>query len=175
MKMKLQAMVHFSEEEKKILHERAALLGQELLQENTQTTQLEILEFKVDGERYGVESSYVSQICLLKHLTFLPGVFNYVRGIINVHGCVIPVIDIKKLFDLTEKEMSAKNVIVLSYQDSIFGLLADNILGIWHIPPDEIQPGLPTLAGRQTEFLQGVTDTQLTILDVHKLSTIPIS
>lgn len=157
-------------EKNEILRKRAELLAQEF-SETAEQAKMEILEFHISDEKYGIESMYVTKIVLLHDLTFLPGVPPYVIGIINVRGHIIPVIDIKKIFDLPQKNSEQETkVVVIETEDAILGIIADNIAGLRFITVNELQISLPMLSGMRAEYLKGVTNDQLVVLDPLKLA-----
>jgi purine-binding chemotaxis protein CheW len=83
---------------------------------------------------------------------------------------MLSVIDIKKFFDLPEKGLTDLNkLIVLDSGAMRFGILADAIVGVRHIPLAEIQPSLPTLTGIREKYLKGVTAGRTVVLDAEKL------
>ncbi len=158
-------------EKNAILKKRAEFLAEEPSIVIEQTT-FEILEFQISGEKYGLESQYVTKILLLNDLTFLPGVPSFIVGIINVRGHVIPVIDIKKIFDLPKQNSTQEaKVVVIETEDAIFGIIADNISGLRFIPVNELQTSLPMLSGIRAEYLKGVSNDQLVVLDPLKLAS----
>ena len=158
-----------SEEKKKILRARAMELAREAEQETAEET-IEIVEFLLAHEKYGIQSSYVREICPLKELTPVPCTPPFVLGIVNVRGQVLSVIDIKKFFDLPEKGLTNLNKVIILRNDKMeFGILADLILGVRFIPVSQIQPSLPTLTGIREHYLKGVTKEHVVILDVEKL------
>lgn len=155
-----------------ILKNRAQLLSQEIYETISTTDTLEVLEFNVDGEKYGIETKFINKVCHLNDLTPLPGVPSFIIGIVNVRGHITPVIDIKIFFDLPKQALSVSNkIIVVNIDDAIFGVLSDDVVGRSIIPMDEIQSSLPTLTGIRSDYLKGVTDNQLVILDLHRLAT----
>jgi purine-binding chemotaxis protein CheW len=121
---------------------------------------------------YGVESLYVREVYPLKELTPLPCTPPFVLGIINVRGQILSVVDLRQFFDLPAQRLTDLNkVIVLHDGTMAFGILADAILGVRVIPPDGVQPSLPTLTGIRAAYLKGVTGERLVILDAAKLLT----
>lgn len=156
----------------KILKERASALAEELVKvEEESKEKIEILEFLISGEKYGIETQFINKVHLLRDLTPLPGVSVCIVGIINVRGKIAPVIDIKKFFDLPGKEITQLDkVIVIDTEEAFFGILADEVSGINYIPTNKMQTSLPTLTGIRAEFLKGVTVDQLAILDPIKLA-----
>lgn len=166
------ARVPSAEEKKSILRARAKELAREAVKENPAEEPTEIVEFLLAYERYGVESSYVREIYSLKELTAVPCTPSFVLGIINVRGQILSVIDLKKFFDLPEKGLTDLNKIVIMRNDEMeFGILADFVLGVRSIPASQIQPSLPTLTGIREEYLKGITQERVVILDAAKLLT----
>jgi purine-binding chemotaxis protein CheW len=159
-----------SEEKKKILKARARLLSREAKKEAAAGEYLEVVEFLIAYEKYGIESSYVREVYPLKELTPLPCTPLFVLGIINVRGQILSVIDLKKFFDLPEKGLGDLNKVIIIHNDRMeFGILADVILGTRSIPLNEVQVSLPTLTGIRAEYLKGVTKERLVVLDAEKI------
>jgi purine-binding chemotaxis protein CheW len=159
-----------AEETKKILKARARRLARDDAKEKTVGEAIEIVEFLLAYETYGIESSYVREIGPLKELTPVPCTPPFVLGIINVRGQIISVIDMKKFFDLPERGLTDLNKVIIVHDEKMeFGILADSILGVRKIPREEIQPPLPTLTGVGAEYLTGVTNEPIVVLDMAKI------
>jgi purine-binding chemotaxis protein CheW len=155
-------------EKKKILQERARALA--TVSNETTAEKLELLEFLLAQEKYGVETSYVREVYPLKDLTPLPGTPPFVLGIINVRSEILSVIDVKKFFDLPERGVTDLNkVIIVEDGEMAFGIMADGIAGVRTIAIAEIQPPLHIFAGIQAEYLRGVTQERLVVLDAGKI------
>ena len=160
------------EETRNILKARARALARERDREATDRHYIEVLEFFVSTERYGIESSYVREVYPLKELTPLPCTPSFVLGIANVRGQILSVIDIKKFFDLPGKGLTDLNKVIIIHNDAMeFGVLADVILGMRRIALGDIQPSLPTLTGIREQYLKGVTPEGVVLLDAGKLLT----
>jgi purine-binding chemotaxis protein CheW len=158
------------EEQKHILRARAQALAREPQREEATREALEVVEFLLAYETYGVESSYVCGVYPLKAFTPLPCIPPFILGIINIRGQILSVIDLKKFFDLPAKGLTDLNkVIVVHDEHMAFGILADTILGVRSIALDGIQPSLPTLTGIRAAYLKGVTRERMVILDAGKL------
>jgi len=158
------------EERDRILKERAKIYSHELEAKEEEVQYVEVLEFLLAHEMYGVELKYVREVYPLKELTPIPEIPAFVLGIVNVRGEILSVIDIKKFFDLPEKGLTDLNrVIILHSADMEFGILADSIIGVRNILLSEIQTSLPTLTGIREEYLKGVTKEREIILDAGKL------
>ncbi len=161
-------------EKRAILKKRAQVLARAPKSEDKAGECLEVVEFLLAYEQYGIESSYIREVYPLKDLTPLPCTPPFVLGIINVRGQILSVIDLKKFFDLPEKGLTELNrVIIIRAKDMEFGILADAILSIRLIPVREMQPSLPTLTGIRAEYLRGVTSDRLVVLNVAKILSDP--
>ncbi len=137
-------------------------------------TLLDVLEFRLAQERYALETRYVREVCPLKDLTPLPCTPPFVLGIVNVRGRIVPVLDLKTLFDLPEQGLTdLHRIILVEGQELEFGLLADATVGVRSIPADTLQPSLPTLTGIRGEYLKGVTADRLVVLDVGRILADP--
>ncbi len=157
------------EDRKRILRARADLLARQPGEEQVGDS-IEIVEFMLADERYGIESEYVREVYPLKDYTPLPCTPSFVLGLVNVRGRIISVIDIKKFFELPEKGITDLNkVIIVNDYDMEFGILADSILGVRSIDVRGIQPSLPTLKGIREAFLRGITIERMVVLDAKKL------
>ena len=161
-----------AETKNKILTDRARGLAREPKGNEAVGEEIEVLEFLLDYERYGIESFYVREVYPLRELTPLVCTAPFVLGIVNVRGQIVSVIDVKKFFDLPEKGLTDLNKVIIIRNDAMeFGILADVILGMRRIALRDIQPSLPTLTGVREQYLKGVTPERVVILDADKLLT----
>jgi len=159
-----------AEQAKQILKARALALAAEPVPAELADERIEAVEFMLAHERYAVESRYVREIFPLDNLTPLPCLPRFVPGIVNLRGEILAVIDLKTFFDLPGKGLTdLDKVIVLHSGTMLFGILADAIVGVRHVPLADIQPALPTLTGIREDYLQGVTAGRLVVLDARKL------
>lgn len=157
------------EAEKMILRQRARALAKEPEQAGT-GEEIEVIEFLLARERYGIEAAHVREVYHLKDLTPVPCTPPFVLGIINVRGQIISVIDIKKFFDLPDKGLGDLNkVIILKSDDMEFGILADAVLDVSKVSLDDLQPSLPTFTGIREEYLKGIAQDRTVILDAESL------
>ncbi len=156
-------------EKKKILKERALTIARVREEEAAAGEAIEIAEFQLSSERYGVESSYVREVYPLRELTPLPCTPSFLLGVTNVHGQIISVIDIRKFFDLPEEGLTdINNIIIVGKEKMELAILTDAITGMRSISLQDIQPSFPTLTGIRAEYLKGVTGERLVILDLLK-------
>jgi purine-binding chemotaxis protein CheW len=152
-----------------ILKMRASKLSREPVKVK-EGGQIEIVEFLLSNEHYCIESQFIQEVFPLKEYTPLPCVPSFVFGLINVRGQIIPVINIKKFYDIPDINISDfANIIILHNENATFSILADSIIGVKTIDVVEIEPLPATFTGIRKEFIKGVTGMPLMILDAKKL------
>jgi Chemotaxis signal transduction protein len=159
-----------AEEVERTLKARAQALALELAPAEAADTRIEVVNFLLAYEHYAIESRYVREVYPLESLTPVPCTPPFVRGVINLRGEILSVIDIKIFFDLPVHGLTdLDKVIVLQSGNMSFGILADAIAGVRRIPVADIQASLPTLRDIRTAYLRGVTSDRTVILDAEKL------
>jgi purine-binding chemotaxis protein CheW len=153
-----------------ILRARARALARTPPRASAAGAMLEVLEFRLASERYAVESRLVQEVHPLRDLTPLPCTPPFVLGIVNVRGRILPVLDLKRFFDLPERGLTdLHRIILVRGNDLEVGLLADVIVGVRSIKADSLQASLPTLTGIRADFLKGVSDERLVVLDLDRI------
>jgi purine-binding chemotaxis protein CheW len=158
------------DERRKILRARAKLLARGFEDRGPAADSLELVEFVLASERYGVESAFVREVYPLKDYTPLPCTPPFVLGVINVRGQILSVINVKKFFDLPEKGLTDLNkVVILETRRMELGVLADAVLGVRSVTLGDLQPSLPTLTGIRVQYLRGVTSDSMVVLDAEAL------
>jgi len=159
------------EEQQKILRARARSLAAGSKAKAAPAHLLvEVVEFVLGPERYGIESCHIREIHPLSEFTPLPCTPPFVLGLVNVRGQILSIIDIKKLFDLPEKGLTDLNKVIVVHANQMeVGILADAIVGVRSIALEELQPALPTLTGTRAEYLKGITKDPMVVLDVENI------
>jgi len=162
------------EEVRRILKSRAKALAQEPPEKEGSENSIQVVTFLLAYEDYGIDSSYVREVCPLKELVPLPGTPPFVLGVTSVRGQILSVIDLKKFFELPDRGLTDLNKVIVVRADFMeFGILADAILGTRSIPLAEIQPSLATLTGIRADYLRGVTKDRLVVLDAARIVSDP--
>ncbi|MGC1404832.1 MAG: chemotaxis protein CheW [Thermodesulfobacteriota bacterium] len=157
------------EEKRGILKTRAMALALEFEKEEP-GERIEIVEFLLSSERYGLELRNVREVWPLKDLTPIPCTPPFVLGVINVRGQILSIIDLKKLLDLPEKGLGDLNKVLILKSDTMeFGILADDIIGVRSVPLRELKQSVPTLTGLGQEYLKGVSKERLIVLDAGRI------
>lgn len=150
-----------------MLKARARALARRIGPSQRAADALQVVEFRLANERYAVEQQFVREVYPLKDLTPLPCTPAFVLGIINVRGQILPVLDVKKFFDLPNAGITDLHMVIIVHAQNVeLGILADAVAGVRSIPQEVIQPSLPTLTGIRAAYLKGITNEHVTILDV---------
>jgi purine-binding chemotaxis protein CheW len=167
-------MSQSNEETARILHERAQVLARKGKSVEETGTHVELLEFRLASERYAVETRHVEAVHPLQDLTPLPCTPPFVLGIVNLRGRIVPVLDLKKFFELPEQGLTdLHRIILVRGNDLELGLLADVTAGVRRVPLDSLQPSLPTLTGIRADYLKGVSEERLIVLDLDRILSDP--
>lgn len=111
------------------------------MNEPTMTTAIELLTFRLAEQEYALDIMSVREIRGWTRATPLPHAPHYMKGVINLRGTVLPVIDLSLRLGLPEREQNERNVIiVVKFEDVMTGLLVDAVSDIIALTKDELQP-----------------------------------
>ena len=125
------------------------------MEEDTQKNKF--LTFSIDKEVYGIEIKFVTEIIGIQKITQVPEVPNYVRGIINLRGKIIPVIDVRLKFRKDAMEYNDRTCIIVIDIDQIsVGLIVDNVAEVIVIPEENIVPPPGHRSGFQNKYIKGI-------------------
>ncbi len=131
------------------------------------------LTFDLDKQEYALDIQFVTEIIGLQKITNLPDMPAYVRGVINLRGKVIPVIDIRIRFGLSEREYDERTcIIVIDIKDLTVGLIVDKVDEVIDLSDKQIEPPPKVRKGSESRFISGLgkyNEEVKIILDVDKL------
>jgi len=135
---------------------------------------IQLVSFNLDSEEYGVEVLKVREIIRMPVVTRVPNTPNYVEGVINLRGKVIPIISMRKKFGLMEAESDKQTrIIVMEIDGELKGFIVDAVSEVIRISSSEIQPSPAVVAsGIDQECISGVinqTERLLVLLDLEKM------
>lgn len=100
------------------------------------------LTFQIDAEMFGIELYNVMEIVGIQLITKMPEMPDYIKGIINLRGKIIPVMDIRLRFKKTEKDYNDRTcIIVIDYGSTSIGLIVDSVSEVLTIPDEDIVVG----------------------------------
>lgn len=141
--------------------------------ENEDTQQGKYLTFELGKEAFGMEIRFVTEIIGIQPVTFVPEVPDYVKGIINLRGKVIPVIDMRLKFKKEEIDYTDRTcIIVIDIEEISIGLIVDSVAEVLNIGDDNIVPPPSYKTGFQNRYIKGigkVGESVVLLLDCKKL------
>lgn len=157
----------------RVLSDRAQALAQSAAPAPADEV-IDVIEFRLANECYGLEFAYVREVFPLSSLTALPGTPQFVLGIENVRGEIVSVVDLHRFFELPQPGLCDRNKLIILHSEAMaFGVLADAVTGVRSVSRSALQPSLPTLTGVREEYLLGVTGEPLIVLDAARLLADP--
>lgn len=141
--------------------------------ENEDTLEGKFLTFSIGSEEYGIPIRYVIEIIGIQDITELPQSPIYVKGVINLRGKVIPVIDVRLRFAMNEREYDERTcIVVVSIEETVVGLIVDQVSEVMEIPDSEIEPPPSMNRDESSRYIEGLGKTENKVkilLNVQKL------
>ncbi|MDF2567327.1 MAG: CheW protein [Oscillospiraceae bacterium] len=137
------------------------------------TMQGRFLSLALDDEIFALEIKYVTEIVGIQPITSVPEIPDYVKGIINLRGKIIPVIDMRLKFKKSQKEYNDRTCIIVVDIDEIsVGFIVDSVEEVISISDESIVPPPDYKVGIQNRYIKGVgmvEDKVILLLDCMKL------
>jgi len=131
--------------------------------------------FRLDGSEFGVEIDQVLRIMRLMEVTRVPRAPSFLEGVVNVHGEMVPVVDLKKRFELPWQEYGDKaRILVVEVEDQTVGMIVDSVTEITWIATSAIEPPPEMVAEINGVYLTGLgrlDDRLIIILDLSRVLT----
>ncbi|PWW39790.1 MULTISPECIES: chemotaxis protein CheW [Paenibacillus] len=130
--------------------------------------ELKVIVFKLGSEEYGIEVDKVQTIERMMPITRVPKTFSFVKGVINLRGVVIPVIDLRGRFALPETEYTDQTrIVIVGVDDMQVGFIVDSANDVIDIKRDAIDSPPEVVGGVKARYLRGVAkleDARLLIM-----------
>jgi purine-binding chemotaxis protein CheW len=134
----------------------AETVVQELLEQEEDTQKGRFLTFTLSSESYGIEIQYVTEIIGIQPVTEIPELPEYIKGIINLRGKIIPVMDVRLRFKKPYREYNDRTcIIVIDIKDISIGLIIDNVAEVLSIPDTEIVAP-PEVSKGSNRYIKGI-------------------
>ncbi|MFN2266764.1 MAG: chemotaxis protein CheW [Desulfonatronovibrio sp.] len=134
---------------------------------------LQLVTFKVGSEEFGIEIFSVKEIIRMLNITKVPKAPDFVEGVVNLRGKVIPIIDMRKRFGLDSLNHDKHTrIVVVELEEVMVGFVVDAVSEVLRIPADTVEPPPSVVAGIDAEYIDGVgklEDRLLIMLDLNKL------
>ena len=145
----------------------------QLIEQEEDTQHGRFLTFYLDQEVYGIEIRYITEIIGMQQITKVPEVADYIKGIINLRGKIIPGIDMRLKFSKPPAEYDDRTcTIIVDTQELIVGLIVDGVAEVLTIEDENIAPPPSHKSGIRNRYISGIgkvgNDVKL-LIDCKKL------
>lgn len=125
------------------------------MEEDTQKNKY--LTFHLGKEVYGIEIRYVTEIIGLQPITIVPEMPPFIKGIINLRGKIVPIMDVRLRFKKPERDYDDRTcIVVIDIDDAIIGLIVDTVTEVLNINDDDIVPAPDMGSAVQSRFISGI-------------------
>jgi purine-binding chemotaxis protein CheW len=134
-----------------------------------------MITFSLAGKEYGVDIMNVKEIAKAGRFTYVPNALTFVRGVYNLRGDIISVVDLRIFFHLPaerKEEEALESLIILKVEDQVFGVIVDVIDKVVGITSSSIQPPHPIFGDINVKYIKGIVENGgklYIILDVEKI------
>ena len=130
---------------------------EEKKKETDSVDERQLVSFKVQDEEFGIDIMQVQEIIRMTEITQVPKAPYFVKGVLNLRGGVLPIVDLRTRFDLEKTEYTESNrIVVVNVKDKTMGIIVDSVSEVLRLPQDTIEPPPPIVSGIQAQFLEGV-------------------
>jgi purine-binding chemotaxis protein CheW len=135
------------------------------------TVQEQYVEFRIESEQYAIRIQDIHEIIKIQDITQIPNVKLYVKGAINLRGKIVPVISLRNLFQLEEKEYSKHTrIVVVHHQEDTVGIIVDSVNKVTTF--SDIQPPPDRLGGIDGNLFVGIGLTDNGLVGILKLDEV---
>jgi purine-binding chemotaxis protein CheW len=135
--------------------------------------EIKVIVFALADEEYGVEVEKVKTIERMMPMTRVPKTYDFVKGVINLRGVVVPVIDLRGRFGLPQSEYTDNSrIVIIAVNDMEVGLIVDSANDVIDVDTDLIQDPPEIVGGVRAKYLQGVAkigDRLLVLLNLMEV------
>lgn len=145
------------------------------LDENSEYETFQYIVIKLGSEQYGIDIKYIDNIVRMQHITRVPKVADYLKGVINLRGEVIPVMSLRLKMELEADEITkATRIIILKLeQHGTIGIIVDAVKEVVTLRTDEIEKVTYDAKEDRTNFVNGIGkngDELISILDLNAVA-----
>ena len=133
---------------------------------------LQLVTFTLEKEEYAVDILSVQEINRITEITRVPNAPDFVEGVINLRGKVIPVVNLRKKFGLDIRETDdSSRVIIMDIQGVTYGLVVDSVSEVLRIPANIVEPPPPMASSMSSMFIKGIAKLEnrlIILIDIDK-------
>jgi purine-binding chemotaxis protein CheW len=133
----------------------------------------QLVSFVLEDVEYGIDILAVHEILQIPEISRLPNTPAYIKGVINLRGNIIPVVDMRKRFGFPDAEVTDQTrIIVIETNERVIGLLVDNVHQVVRLSNKNIDPPSDMIEGVSEVFVSGIgrlRDRLIIILNLHNI------
>jgi purine-binding chemotaxis protein CheW len=138
----------------------------------------EFVSFAIGDDQYGIDITSVREIKGWSDITHLPNQPDYMRGVVNLRGVIVPIIDLRCRFGQGLTEVTPLHIMIIAQiEDQSVGLLADRVLDIISFEASQFQPVPRVAQGSRADFLSGLVTVDgglIALIDLPKLLSVQL-
>ncbi|HPD04906.1 MAG TPA: chemotaxis protein CheW [Spirochaetota bacterium] len=151
----------------------AAKTAESVIDTNDSLDIIQLVSFKLDKIEYGIDILSVHEILRIPEITRLPNAPEYIKGVINLRGNVIPVVDIRMRFGMPSVPVTElSRIIVVEIGEKLVGLMVDNVYQVIRLSRSRIDEPHELIEGISTEFINGIGRLQDRLIVILRLDNI---
>jgi purine-binding chemotaxis protein CheW len=139
------------------------------------TDSIQVVSFKLGSEEYGVDIGQVQEINRMVAVTKVPRAPQFMEGVINLRGQLIPIIDLRTRFGMERAEHSkSTRIVVTEIGSKRIGMVVDSVSEVLRLPLEQIEEAPDMISGVETEYIRGVGKLEerlIILLDLGKIVT----
>jgi purine-binding chemotaxis protein CheW len=143
------------------------------MSEKTAAAEKQLVVFNLAKEAYAIEIGMVREIVQVQPITRVPGTPPSVEGVINLRGSIIPVVDLRKRFQLSKKEADKDTrIVVVNCKGQEVGVIVDSVAQVLRTPLDAIEPASSVFSEEHLEHLLGIVKVKgrlIILLDMDQV------
>lgn len=133
----------------------------------------QFIVFSLGEERFGIDSLKITTIDRMKTITRVPKTLEYIKGVINLRGDIIPVMDLRARFNLpVEEETDETRIIILKLEEESIGVIVDRVLQTIQLGNDSIESASTLINSPDSDYILGIGKVDgeiITLLNFEKL------
>lgn len=143
------------------------------MENNGTSEELQLVAFKIDQEEFAVNILLVKEIEKIIHITRVPKAPDAIKGVINLRGEVIPVIDLRRRLGLVNKEIEEQNkIVIIRVNDIAAGIIVDSVSEVVRLSNSQIEVSPNLISSVEQEYIDGIgklNDRLLILLNIDKI------
>ncbi len=144
-----------------------------MAQPQTTSQERQLVVFDLNSEAYGVDISAVREIIRMQEITRVPRAPEFVEGVINLRGKVIPVVDLRARFHMAKADHNTDNrIVVVDVSGQDIGMVVDAVTEVSRVPSSSIEPPSSVITTNDSGYMTGIVkadDKLIILLDISKV------